>query len=192
MEVIRAPHCLCFNSIRDRRRLIFEKKNHRESLHFRRKKIWFLQTFCIQGPWTHKETWKFAFLYKCFRYEKSLLFCSSMTVSWPTLVSAPLSPLQNISLQSEPMVFWLSSILVLRKKCCWVITTWIITWWTQTLVNKERYHQRMEITYSFWNFVHSWMTLKPFVGSALFFTYVIAFTQSVGLLRRAISSSQGR
>jgi hypothetical protein len=41
------------------------------------------------------------------------------------------------------------------------------------------------------SFIHQWL-YSPLLGSGLFFSPVIFFTQTVGLLGRAISPSQGR
>jgi hypothetical protein len=40
------------------------------------------------------------------------------------------------------------------------------------------------------SFIHQWL-YSPFVGPGLFFSFVIFFTQRVGLLGRIISTSQG-
>jgi hypothetical protein len=42
------------------------------------------------------------------------------------------------------------------------------------------------------SFIHSSITLHPSLGPGLFFSFVIMFTQSVGLLGRVIIPSQGR
>jgi hypothetical protein len=41
------------------------------------------------------------------------------------------------------------------------------------------------------SFIHQWL-YSPLFGSGLIFSFVIFFTQSVGLLGRVISPSQGR
>jgi hypothetical protein len=43
----------------------------------------------------------------------------------------------------------------------------------------------------FHSFIHQWL-YSPLLGPGLFFTFVIFFTQTVGLLGQEISSSQGR
>jgi hypothetical protein len=40
-------------------------------------------------------------------------------------------------------------------------------------------------------FIHQWL-YKPFLGPGLFFSFIIFFTQTVGLLERVISPSQDR
>jgi hypothetical protein len=50
---------------------------------------------------------------------------------------------------------------------------------------------RSFITCTHHSFIHSSMALKPFVGLVLFFSFVIFFTQTVGLLGQVISPSQG-
>jgi hypothetical protein len=41
------------------------------------------------------------------------------------------------------------------------------------------------------SFIHQWL-YNPLLGPGLFYIYVIFFTQTVGLLERVISPSQGR
>jgi hypothetical protein len=41
-------------------------------------------------------------------------------------------------------------------------------------------------------FIHSSMALQPFVGPGLFFSFLIIFTQTVGLLGGVVSPSQSR
>jgi hypothetical protein len=47
------------------------------------------------------------------------------------------------------------------------------------------------IVRSFHSFIHQWL-YSPLLGPGLFFSFVIIFTQAVGLLGRVISPLQGR
>jgi hypothetical protein len=47
-------------------------------------------------------------------------------------------------------------------------------------------------SYIIHSFIHSSVAVRPFVGPGLFFNFLIFFTQTVGLLGRVVSPSQGR
>jgi hypothetical protein len=49
---------------------------------------------------------------------------------------------------------------------------------------------RVHKEYSF-SFIHQWL-YSPLLGPGFFFSFVIFFTQTVGLIGRVISQSQGR
>jgi hypothetical protein len=53
-------------------------------------------------------------------------------------------------------------------------------------------HRCVGIKVGTFSFIHSSMALHPFLGTDLFFSFVIFFTRTVGPLGRVISPSQGR
>jgi hypothetical protein len=97
------------------------------------------------------------------------------------LLSFPLRHIPYIPLQSSShSVRRSSGIACLREKHRWDCVI-IMKYWRRSLC----YHQEVN------SFIHQWF-YSPLLGPGLLFSFVFFFTQTVGLLGRVISPSQGR
>jgi hypothetical protein len=63
--------------------------------------------------------------------------------------------------------------------------------WDYYILNLEYHFNSVCNCYGLVHFIHQWL-YSPLLGSGLFFSFVIFFTQTVGLLGRVISPPQGR
>jgi hypothetical protein len=67
-----------------------------------------------------------------------------------------------------------------------------VSWLRDLQLQKLLYdHNYSNIFHFIHSFIHQWL-YSPLLGPGLFFSFVIFFTQTVGLLGRVISTSQGR